>query len=108
MEEQDYINSLKKKNGYCDCPDLKQLYKLKKIAEWREHLSDLAERLVTKEYLSEIKYREQVNKFEKSIQNYEKELSDLFKDKKITLRDSGLELRTINCSICDQQIDIFD
>jgi len=121
-------DELSEQNGYCECPDLQDLYGLKREAEKREQdqepfkstlIRDLEEsnrsRLLTYVDLTQL--------FELKVQEYQVKLAGCFregtakfqshkfdgnvtdvKDREPEHSDEGVI--TVNCNSCNQQIDV--
>jgi hypothetical protein len=119
------MKNLIEQNGYCGCPELEKLYSLKRDAErTEEQLSGLSKtvdedirsgngsRLLTLKDLSAV--------LERKIEHYQAKLAEEYKQRrvkfKLHLDDSVTDydnsitpekgVLTINCSSCNQQIDV--
>jgi len=134
MNKEKYIQYLESKGDSCDCPELSELFQIRKKAEKLERICDeFNERLdlenPKKEELDIIlDYYSTYKKLEGAITHYKLQMTSLlnkenlklnlhvnngsWKVKNISLKEleyfSPSSIITINCSSCDQQIDILD
>tara|TARA_Y100000034_G_C6649653_1_gene284256 strand:- start:65 stop:475 length:411 start_codon:yes stop_codon:yes gene_type:complete len=133
MNKEQYLQQLESQNGYCECPDLQDLFATRRHAEALEAKCDVFSRNVDLENPQEedrqilLDYREAAEQLEKSTREYHSSLTDTIrigKSKMIlhdtkrfiphteisyehasSLLEQGDPVITIHCNTCDQQID---
>jgi len=134
MSQEEYTRNLEAQNGYCQCPDLAELYDKRKIAEGIEAKCEFFRRNVDlgnpqpedREILE--KYQSAATNLEKAAGNYYVLLTNMIDERKLKLVlhhhkklralksvdvDKALRLLrsfdaiiTIHCLSCNQQIDL--
>lgn len=137
MDKEQYLEQLEKQNGYCDCPELKELFTKRKYAEGLEAKCNFFERNVDlnnplpedKDFLEDYK-NTAINSIH-AMDDYHHLLDEYLQKNKVKLLFHSLEnpnksktislkrtnelvnakenpIITYNCSNCEQQIDILD
>ena len=135
MNREEYIEHLRKQNGYCDCPGLADLFEKRKKASALEAKCNFFKGNVNLDqansgdlpFLED--YKKNIDDLKESINKYHSTLTGLASRGKIKLilhdsqgfyplREISLEsdsdlldekdsIATIHCSRCDQQIDLY-
>ncbi len=135
MNITEFIASLEKKNGFCSCEELAELFRLSRTAKELEKRCDNlgAEINLNKPQEEENRkfletYRDSAYAIDAAIENYYQAVNSLLDSRKLVLRvrepSSGLAgdylngriksrkraapVTTIHCSGCSQQIDVLD
>ncbi len=96
---------MKKDYYMCDCPELKKLYKLKRLVKIREEKYEGLQKDFIENEVSITALNRYMHRFENAINFYEEELTNLVHKKNLVLEKSGLETK-INCANCSKKIDL--
>ena len=105
----DYGEALEARNGYCECPDLSRLFALRRRTTSLEGMCDFLrppQDLINNRF-RRLFYDRTVDELHRAVEGYYELLVSLVDSGKLELKDIGTtNIRTINCSGCDQQVDM--
>lgn len=121
MNQEEYIQWLEAKNGYCACPDLAELFKQRKKTGLLEEKCDSIKKtmslnpLFEKDLILLESYGDSIEQLKQETKKYHAKLSLLHHKGKLQISvNSRLvnrhwkSAKTIECSKCNQQIDLVE